>query len=305
VKSLVTGGAGFIGSNIVDKLIELNHEVIVIDNESSTAHPHPYWNSKAKNYKEDISDYSRTRKLYDGVDYVFHLAAESSIQKIIKDPIKATKINTLGTNIVLECSREANIKRLVYSSTAAAYGNNLIPSVETQVEDCLNPYAVSKVNGEKLCKMYTDLFGLETIILRYFNAYGKNQPISGQYAPVMGVFERQKSEGDLLTIVGDGEQKRDFVNVFDIVNANILSINPSIKKEWVGSIFNIGSGINYSINEIAKMYNHPSVNIPVRTGEIRESLANVEKAKLVLGWDATISLEKWLGESHGTTTNND
>lgn len=304
MKSLVTGGAGFIGSNIVNELINLNHEVIVIDNESSSAHAHPYWNSKAKNYKEDISDYSRTRKFYEGVDYVFHLAAEVSIQSTIKDPVIATKTNTFGTNVVLQCSREAEVKRVVYSSTAAAYGNNLVPNIETQLEECLNPYSVSKVNGEKLCKMYTDLFGLETIILRYFNAYGNNQPVRGQYAPVTGIFARQKSEGDLLTIVGDGEQRRDFVNVLDIVNANMLACSPLIKKEYVGSIFNIGSGISHSINEVAKMYNHPSVNVPVRTGDLRESLANIEKARLVLGWNATIDLEKWLGENNGTTTNN-
>ncbi len=296
MKSLVTGGAGFIGSNIVNKLVDLGHDVIVIDNESSDAHDYPYWNTKTKNYKEDICDYLKTRTLYKGVDYVFHLAALSNIQATLKDPTKATMVNTFGTNVVLQCAKEAGVKRVVYSSTAAAYGNNSIPSVETQLEDCLNPYSVSKVNGEKLCKMYTDLFGLETIILRYFNVYGKNQPVRGQYASVMGIFERQKMQKDLLTIVGDGEQRRDFVNVLDIVNANILSCSPSISKEWLGSVFNIGSGVNYSINQIAKMYNHPSVNIPVRTGEIRESLANTEKAKLVLGWDATISLEKWLGE---------
>jgi UDP-glucose 4-epimerase len=298
MKSLVTGGAGFIGSNIVNKLIELGHDVVVIDNESSDAHERPYWNIKAKNYKKDICDYLSTRELYDGVDYVFHLAAEARIQPTINNPVKATMTNTLGTNVVLQCSREAGVKRVMYSSTSAAYGRNNIPNIESQNDDCLNPYSVSKVNGEKLCKMYTDLFGLQTIIFRYFNVYGNNQPVRGQYAPVMGIFGRQKSEGDLLTIVGDGEQRRDFVNVLDIVNANILASTANIDKEYMGTVFNIGSGVSYSVNEIAKMYNHPFVNVPQRTGEMRETLANTEKAKKILNWSATINIEKWLGEQN-------
>jgi UDP-glucose 4-epimerase len=296
MKSIVTGGAGFIGSNLVNSLIEIGHEVVVIDNESSDAHEHPYWNLESKNYKRDICDYLNTRELYDNADYVFHLAAEARIQPTINNPVKATMTNTLGTNVVLQCAREAGVKRVMYSSTSAAYGRNELPNIESQPDDCLNPYSVSKANGEKLCSMYTDLFGLETIIFRYFNAYGKNQPVRGQYAPVMGVFGRQKLEGDPLTVVGDGEQRRDFVNVQDIVKANILASEKNIDKKYFGSVFNIGSGVNYSVNEIAQMYNHPAINIPARSGEMRETLANTTKAKDVLGWSATIELEKWLGK---------
>lgn len=292
--SLVTGGAGFIGSNLVEELVKLGHEVRVIDNESSDAHEHFYWNSNAKNYKRDICDYLNTRELYDNVDYVFHLAAEARIQPTINNPVKATMTNTLGTNVVLQCAREAGVKRVMYSSTSAAYGRNTLPNIESQPDDCLNPYSVSKVNGEKLCSMYTELFGLETIIFRYFNAYGKNQPVRGQYAPVMGVFGRQKLEGDLLTVVGDGEQRRDFVNVQDIVKANIIASEKNIDKQYIGSVFNIGSGVNYSVNQIAEMYNHPVVNIPARTGEMRETLANTTKAKNILEWNPEVILEDWL-----------
>lgn len=293
-KSLVTGGAGFIGSNLVESLLSLGHEVVVIDNESSDAHEHPYWNTKSINHKKDICDYLNTRELYDGVDYVFHLAAEARIQPTINNPIKATMTNTLGTNVVLQCSREAGVKRVMYSSTSAAYGRNNIPNIESQPDDCLNPYSVSKVNGEKLCSMYTELFGLETIIFRYFNAYGNNQPIRGQYAPVMGVFGRQKKDGDLLTIVGDGEQRRDFINVLDIVEANILAAQADIPKEYLGTVFNIGSEINYSINQIAEMYKHPKINIAARIGEMRETLSNSSKAKNILGWNAKIMLENYI-----------
>jgi UDP-glucose 4-epimerase len=275
-------------------LLELGHHVIVIDNESSDAHDHPYWNIKAENHKKDICDYTNTRELYDGVDYVFHLAAEARIQPTINNPVKATMTNTLGTNVVLQCAREAWVKRVMYSSTSAAYGRNELPNIETQPDDCLNPYSVSKVNGEKLCTMYTELFGLETIIFRYFNAYGNNQPVRGQYAPVMGIFGRQKSEGDLLTIVGDGEQRRDFVNVLDIVNANILAATANIGKEYIGTVFNIGSEINYSVNQIAEMYNSPKINIPARIGEMRETLADTTKAKEILKWKSNIKLEDYI-----------
>jgi UDP-glucose 4-epimerase len=296
MKSLVTGGAGFIGSNLVDRLINLGHEVIVIDNESSDAHENFYWNTKASNYKRDICDYANTRELYDGVDYVFHLAAEARIQPTILNPVKATETNTLGTNIVLQCARESGVKRVIYSSTSAAYGSNDLPNIESQQDDCLNPYSVSKVNGEKLCKMYTDLFNLNTIIFRYFNAYGNRQPVRGQYAPVMGIFGRQKANGETLTIVGDGKQKRDFVNVLDIVEANIAAATQDIENKYFGTVFNIGSGKNYSINEIAIMYNHETINIAPRVGEMQETLANIEKAKTLLGWSPAIELEKWLGE---------
>ena len=291
---LVTGGAGFIGSNLVDRLINLGHDVTVIDNESSDAHDHPYWNTKAENHNRDICDYLNTRELYNGIDYVFHLAAESRIQPTIENPIKATKTNTLGTNVVLQCAREAKVKRVMYSSTSAAYGRNPLPNIESQPDDCLNPYSVSKVSGEKLCSMYTELFGLETVIFRYFNAYGNRQPIRGQYAPVMGIFGRQKSEGDLLTIVGDGEQKRDFVNVLDIVEANILAAFATIDSQYLGTVFNIGHGTNYSVNEVAEMYNHPIVNIPARMGEMRETLADTSKAGSLLNWHPNINLKEWL-----------
>ena len=148
-KSLVTGGAGFIGSNLVDALLKLGHDVIVIDNESSEVHDHFYWNSLASNHKLDIRDYESTRELYDNVDYVFHLAAQSRIQPAINSPIEAVSINSVGTATVLQCSLEAKVKRVIYSSTSSAYGNNPVPNIETQTDDCLNPYSISKVAGEK------------------------------------------------------------------------------------------------------------------------------------------------------------
>jgi len=299
MKSLVTGGAGFIGSNLVDALLDMDHEVVVIDNEYSDAHDHLYWNDDADNYKYDIRDYENTRPLYDGVDYVFHLAAEARIQPAILNPIGAISINSVGTCTVLQCAREAKVKKLMYSSTSAAYGMNSQPNVETQPDDCLNPYSVSKVNGEKLCKMYTDLFGLDTVIFRYFNVYGERQPVRGQYAPVIGIFLRQLASGEILTIVGDGQQRRDFTYVKDIVNANIMAAISNADKEVYGQVYNVGSGINYSINEVASMISKDVKHISPRVGEARISLANVDKIYETFAWKPQQDLEEWIRKQIG------
>ena len=299
MKSLVTGGAGFIGSNLVDTLLDMGHEVVVIDNEYSDAHDHLYWNDSADNHKYDIRDYENTRPLYDDVDYVFHLAAEARIQPAILNPIGAISINSVGTCTVLQCAREAKVKKLMYSSTSAAYGMNSQPNVETQPDDCLNPYSVSKVNGEKLCKMYTDLFGLDTVIFRYFNVYGERQPVRGQYAPVIGIFLRQLASGEILTIVGDGQQRRDFTYVKDIVNANIMAAISNADKEAYGQVYNVGSGINYSINEVASMISKDVKHISPRVGEARISLANIDKIYETFAWKPQQDLQEWIGKQIG------
>jgi UDP-glucose 4-epimerase len=294
MKSLVTGGAGFIGSNLVDRLLELGHEVIVIDNEYSDAHDQLYWNEKAQNHKYDIRDYENTRPLYDGVDYVFHLAAEARIGPSIENPINTVSINSLGTCTVLQCSREAGVKRVMYSSTSAGYGMNEPPNIETQPDDCLNPYSVSKVSGEKLCKMYTTLYGLPTIIFRYFNVYGERQPIRGQYAPVISIFLRQKASGEPLTIVGDGNQRRDFVYVGDVCYANILAATREVDSDAFGQVYNVGTSTNYSVNQIARMISNNTINLPPRAGEARLSLANSQKLRQTFGWEPKMKLEHWV-----------
>ena len=294
MRSLVTGGAGFIGSNLVDELVRLGHDVTVIDNEYSDAHDHFYWNHSAKNYKFDIRDYENTRPLYDGVDYVFHIAAEARIGPSIENPTETVSINSFGTCTVLQFAREAGVKRVVYSSTSSAYGLQEPPHVEALPDDCLNPYSVSKVNGEKLCKMYTDLFGLETVIFRYFNVYGNRQPIKGQYAPVIGIFLRQLAAGEPLTIVGDGEQRRDFVNVKDVCRANIMAAISNPDDEAYGEVYNVGSGKNYSVNEIASFISDDTINIPPRIGEARNSLANIDKIQKTFAWKPEVDVEQWI-----------
>ena len=292
--SLVTGGAGFIGSNLVDALLEKGHDVTCVDNEHSDAHDEFYWNKKAWNVKGDIRDYDLMKELMGGVDYVFHLAAEARIQPAILNPIEAVSINCVGTTTVLQVARECGVKRVIYSSTSSGYGMNKSPNVETDPDDCLNPYSVSKVAGEKLCRMYTQLYGLQTVCFRYFNVYGERQPLRGQYAPVIGIFLRQKAAGEKLTIVGDGNQRRDFTHVSDVVRANIMAATKEVDSESFGEVYNIGTGTNYSINQIARMIDWPTTNIAPRPGEARISLANNQKMRKTFDWSPTVKLEDWI-----------
>mgnify|MGYP001033234724 CR=1 FL=1 len=295
MKYLVTGGAGFIGSNIVDRLISEGHEVIVIDNEYSDAHENFYWNDKAKNYKYDIRDYEAIEPLFAGVDYVFHLAAEARIQPAIENPIAAVEINVVGTCNVLQAARKHNVKRVIYSSTSSAYGlKNPIPLKEDMPKDCLNPYSVSKTAGEELCKMYTDLFGLKTITFRYFNVYGERQPLKGQYAPVIGLFLKQKESGNPMTVVGDGLQTRDFTYVGDVVNANIAATKCS---EGFGEIYNIGTGNQISVMDLVNMIDGDYIHIEERPGECRFTQADITKSKDILKWEPKIRLEDWLNDN--------
>ena len=178
------------------------------------------------------------------------------------------------------------------------------PNAEMDPDDCLNPYSVSKVAGEKLCKMYTELFGLKTVIFRYFNVYGERQPLRGQYAPVIGIFLRQKAAGEKLTIVGDGEQRRDFTHVSDVVHANYLAAITDIKDEDYGEVYNVGNGKNYSVNQVARMVTCLDSRlsyIPERPGEARETLAEIYKAAVCLNWFPRKKIEDYIHEELETT----
>ena len=292
--SLVTGGAGFIGSHIVEQLISLGHEVVVVDNEYSD-NENFYWRKDTYNVKIDITD-KALKNAFTNVDYVFHLAAEARIGPSIENPVNAVNINTLGTCNVLQCARDAGVKKVIYSSTSSGYGLNPSPNDETQPDDCLNPYSVSKVAGEKICKMYTDLYGLKTVIFRYFNVFGERAPKKGQYAPVIGIFLRQLAAGEKLTIVGDGEQRRDFVYVKDVANANIMAALSNADDEAYGQVYNVGSGKNYSVNDIASFISNDTINIPPRVGEARNSLANIDKIYKTFAWKPQTDVEVWIRE---------
>ena len=294
MKTLVTGGAGFIGSNLVDYLLEHGHSVVCVDNESAECNDKFYWNDKAINVKGDVTDYKFMKNVFVGAEYVFHLAAEARLQPAIKNPIEAVYKNCVGTTTVLQCAREAGVKRVVYSSTSSGYGYNEPPNVETQPDDCLNPYSVSKIAAEKMCKMYSDLYGLETVVLRYFNVFGERSPTRGQYAPVIGIFQRQRDAGEPLTIVGDGTQRRDFIYVGDVARANYLaSLMPRV-REHLGEVLNVGSGINYSVQEIADAISDNQTYIPKREGEMDTTWSNIEKINQVIGWKPEVDVLEWI-----------
>ena len=289
-KCLVTGGAGFIGSHVVSKLLHNNHEVVVIDNESAEANDQFNWYDETDNHTVDIRDMDACSPLFQGVEYVFHLAARSRIQLAMQNPRECLETNYLGTYNMLECARQAGVRRFINSSTSSSYGLvNEPPLEETMKTDCLNHYSASKVGAETLCQMYNNLYGLRTITLRYFNVYGPRQPLKGQYAPVIGLFEEQAKRGEPLTIVGDGEQRRDYTHVYDVAQANINAM----MTNYSGIVVNIGTGTNYSVNQVASFISDNTVTIPERPGEARETLANITRANQLLDWEPKITLEDY------------
>lgn len=296
MRCLVTGAAGFIGSNLVDRLLEDGNEVVAVDNESNDCHEEFHWNPKADNLKWDVNDYGKMEIATNGVDVVFHLAAESRIQPAIKNPIQTIETNVVGTTNLLQSCVKNKVNRFIFSSTSAIYGlNNEPPVNENMREDCLNAYSISKHSSEKLCKMFYEMYGLETISFRYFNVYGERQPTKGQYAPVIGLFQKQYEQNKPMTIVGDGKQRRDFTNIKDVVDANILAMKTK-NKDIFGEVINIGTGVNYSIRDLVNMIDtqHPVEYIEKRDAEIGISLSNNEKANRLLGWKSQINLEDWI-----------
>ena len=293
MKMLVTGGAGFIGSNLVDQLIFEGNEVHVIDNFSSGKKEN--CNEKAKYFELDISEnssYENLKNILLGSDGVFHLAALPRVQESIDNPLHFEKNNTLSTINILKACADSNVKRLVYSASSSAYGNAVdLPLKEDHPVNPISPYAMQKYYGEVACRMFANVYGIETVSLRYFNVYGERQSLEGAYALVMCVFARQRLNNEPLTIRGDGEQRRDFTHVKDIAKANLLAMNS--KRVGNGEVINIGNSDNRSVNQIAKMIGGPTINVdPVV--EPRETLADNSKAKHLLGWSPSIMIEDWV-----------
>ncbi len=289
MKALVTGGAGFIGSHVVDALIGRGDEVVCVDDKSAPQNQIFYWNDAATNINADIRNLDES--VYHGVDVVFHLAARYRIQPTVNNPSECFSVNVLGTQRVLELSRLAGVKRVVYSASSSYYGHaSKPPFLEYAPKGCATPYSLSKWQGEEICDLYTKLYGLSTVSLRYFNVYGPREPLKGEYAPVMGLFKRQKEAGQPMTIVGDGNQRRDFTHISDAVEANLIAA----EKLGVTGPVNIGTGRNYSINDLADMIGGERTYVPERVGETRETLANNMRAREELGWTPKVSLEDYL-----------
>jgi UDP-glucose 4-epimerase len=293
MRCIVTGGSGFIGSNLVDRLSNDGHQVIVIDNESSESNDTFYQNDHATYYKRDIADYDSVRPLFDGVDWVFHLAAESRIGPCIENPLMAVRTNVQGTAVMLQCAREINVKRFVFSSTSSIYGMNEAPNSETDQSDCLNPYSATKLCAEEMCKVYHKLYGLRVIILRYFNVFGNREPTRGQFAPVTSRFMKQKAEGLPLTVVGDGAQRRDFVHVSDVVEMNIKAAKVD-RGEPFGQVVNVGTGVSYSVLDLAKMISDTIKFVKARPGEAKETKADMQRARDWFWFEPQVDVVNWL-----------
>lgn len=290
MKILVTGGKGFIGSNLVKYLNNKGHylSVIDIDKESIELVDVLYY------YNDITKAIYNEQDIFDGVDAIFHLAAEIYVQKSLEFPDLFKEVNEAGTKNILDYAVKYNIKKVVFSSTSAVYGNDLNgASKEHDVVNCLNAYSLSKYNAELICKEYSEKYGIDIACLRYFNVYGEGQHESGPYAPAIGKFVKQKRNDESLTVVGTGEQKRDFINVIDVAKANYQALTNNSRF----NIYNVGSGSNISILNLAKLISDDIVFIPQRDGECKETLADINKAKMLLSWEPEIKLEDWIAEN--------
>ena len=291
MKSLVTGGAGFIGSNLVEKLIKLGHKVVVLD-DLSTGRLSNLKNVKNKIefYKIDISKKNNLiNKYFKKVDWVFHLAGLADIVPSIENPKKYFDSNVMGTLNILEASKKAKVKKFIYAASASCYGiPKKYPTNENSKIDPRYPYAATKNIGEQLVLHWSKVYKMSNISLRFFNAYGPKSRTTGAYGAVFGVFLAQKLANKPLTIVGSGEQTRDFIHVYDLIGAIILAA----KKGKPGEVYNVGSGKETSVNLIAKIIAGKKIRVPKRPGEPDRSKADITKIKKQFNWKPKISISE-------------
>ncbi len=295
---IVTGGAGFIGTHLVDLLVQKNFNVFSVDNY------HAFWgnkpserlNKKAHYLKCDIRSYEKLNKIFAKIKplFVFHVAALARIQPSIADPQKYLEVNSLGTLNVLRAAKNCRASRVIYSASSSAYGLNPIPSKENMCPNPLNPYAKTKLDGEQWMKIFAEIYGIETVSLRYFNVYGPKNTFVGSYTTVITKFLHQRKNKKPMTIVGDGNQTRDYTHVRDVVRANYLAAIS--KKVGRGEVINIGCGRRYSVNFIARTIGGRTVHVSSRPGESRNTLADWSLAKKLLGWRPTVKLEDGICE---------
>lgn len=292
IKCLVTGAAGFIGSSVVDELVKIGHKVIAIDDESANNEIF-FWNKKAENYKLSICEYEAIVPLFKNIDYVFHIAAESRIANSIENPLKTYNTNIIGTHNVLKSALINKVSRVVFSSTSSIYGLNSPPNLESDKDNCLNPYSISKLAAENICKFFLNSYNLPVTILRYFNVFGDRAPSNGLYAPVTSIFLKQYKEKKSLTVVGNGKNKRDFIHINDVVKAN-LDFCFFEQKKTFNDVFNVGSSKSISILRLAKLISKNIEFIPARIGEAKTTLANIKKINSIIDWLPSISVENWI-----------
>ncbi len=292
MKILVTGGCGFIGSHMVDRLLKDGHQVIVIDN-CSTGRiqnlEHQKGNSNLEVHVCDIADFDSIEPYFKGVDKVFHIAALADIVPSIKEPQKYHRSNVDGTINVLEASRIHEIKRFVYAASSSCYGiPDTYPTPEKTPIDPQYPYALTKYIGEQYVQHWHKIYKLPTTSMRFFNVYGPRSRTSGTYGAVFGVFLAQKLANQPYTVVGDGTQTRDFTYVTDIVDACVVA---SDCEEAIGEDFNVGSNNHYSVNRLVELLGGEKIFIPKRPGEPDCTFADTAKIKRIVGWEPKVSIE--------------
>lgn len=293
-KYLVTGGAGFIGTNIVKQLLVDGHEVVALDNFAG-GKKEERLQSGAKYIEGDIRQAADLDKVCVGIDGIFHLAALPRVTFSVENPELTHDVNVNGTLQVLLAAMRHKVKRVVFSSSSSTYGaqeKKLL--TEDTVKKPISPYALHKFIGENYCRIFSELYGIETASLIYFNVYGPYFDPDGGYALVVGKFLKQLKNNEPMTVCGDGEYYRDYTHVSDVVRANILAMtNPNAGK---GETFNIGNGAPHTVNELVKMMGGTPVFVPARLGDARFSGADNAKAKEILGWQPTIKLEDGIAQ---------
>lgn len=304
-KFLVTGGAGFIGSNLVEKLLDLGFRVVCLDNLStgSIKNIEPFLNNKNFKFVEgDIRDFSVCLKVTTGVDYVLHQAAWGSVPRSIEMPLLYEEINIKGTLNMLEASKKNNVKKFVYASSSSVYGDStLLPKIEGYEGNVLSPYALTKKTNEEYAKIYKKLYGLDTYGLRYFNVFGKRQNPNGQYAAVIPKFIKSLINGEAPTIYGDGLQSRDFTYIENVIDANLKACLADSKA--AGETYNIGAGGQVTLNNVYNIISSllskkiSPVYGPVRTGDIVHSNADIEKAKARINYEPKWTFDSGIIES--------
>lgn len=292
-KVVVTGGAGFIGSHIVDALVERGNEVHVIDNFSASRREDRI-NAKATYHEVDIREYEKIAPIIGGAAYVFHEAALPRVQFSIENPLETFSVNTQGTVSVLRAAAEGKARRLIYAASSSAYGDQKkLPLSEDMTPNPKSPYGLQKYMSELACKLWSEVYGLQTVCLRYFNVYGPRFDPAGPYALVMGKFILQKAQGKPLTIWGDGTHTRDYTNVKDVVMANLLAMEST--KVGGGEAINIGAGNSISLNDLAALIGSPVVYEPERLEPVH-TLADIRKAKELLNWEPLVKREDGIAE---------
>ncbi|MFC1986957.1 SDR family oxidoreductase [Chloroflexota bacterium] len=291
-KVIVTGGAGFIGSHLVERLLSDGHEVTVLDNFSTGRMEnlaHVKNSRRLTIQRAEVSNYEEIKPCFDGIEWVFHLAALADIVPSIQQPLRYHKANIDGTVAVLEAARSSGVKRFLYTASASCYGiPEQIPTPETAVIKTEYPYAFTKYIGEQYVLHWNKVYKLPCVALRCFNVYGPRSRTTGAYGAVFGVFLAQKLAGKPFTVVGDGTQTRDFTFVTDVADAFVRAAESQVD----GEIFNVGSGGTYSVNRLVELLGGDIVHIPKRPGEPDSSFADITKIRQVLGWQPKVSFEE-------------